>query len=215
MLTSLIIATILIIFAYFLGSLPTGYLAGRYLKGIDIREEGSGSIGATNVLRTLGKIPAIVVLVIDLFKGALALMLVNWTYQFAAELLPATWHPWLITATGLMAIIGHSKSIWLGFMGGKSVATSLGVLCVMSPLVGLGTLLTFGLVLGISRIVSLSSIAGAITVNILAISRGEPLPYLIFTGLAGAYVILRHKSNIQRLLNGTEPKIGQKLQEES
>jgi acyl phosphate:glycerol-3-phosphate acyltransferase len=209
--TSLIIATLLIIFAYFLGSLPTGYLAGRYLKGIDIREEGSGSIGATNVLRTLGKIPAVIVLAIDLLKGALALMLVNWTYHLAAELLPATWHPWLITATGLMAIIGHSKSIWLGFMGGKSVATSLGVLCVMSPLVALGTLLTFALVLGISRIVSLSSIAGAIAVNILAISTQQPLPYLIFTGIAGAYVILRHKTNIHRLLNGTEPKIGHKL----
>jgi acyl phosphate:glycerol-3-phosphate acyltransferase len=215
MLTSLIIATLLIIFAYFLGSLPTGYLAGRYLKGIDIREEGSGSIGATNVLRTLGKVPALVVLAIDLLKGSLALILVNWTYHFATELLPATWHPWLITATGLMAIIGHSKSIWLGFMGGKSVATSLGVLCVMSPVVGLGTLLTFALVLGISRIVSLSSIAGAIAVNILAIFTQQPLPYLIFTGLAGAYVILRHKSNIQRLLNGTEPKIGQQLQEKS
>jgi glycerol-3-phosphate acyltransferase PlsY len=215
MVTSLIITALLIIVAYFWGSIPTGYLAGRYLKGIDIREEGSGSTGATNVLRNLGKIPAVVVLSIDLFKGAVALMTVNWVYRFAPELLPEAWHSWLIAAAGLMAIIGHSKSVWLGFMGGKSVATSLGVLLVMSPLVGLGTLATFGLTLAISRIVSLSSIAGAISVNILAIFLGEPIPYLLFTGLAGFYVIFRHKTNIQRLLTGTEPKIGQKLQEES
>lgn len=208
-----LIAALLIIAAYFWGSIPTGYLVGRYLKGIDIREQGSGSTGATNVLRTLGKVPAIVVLSIDLLKGAIALMSVNWIYQLAPELLPPNWHPWLITTTGLMVIVGHSKSVWLNFMGGKSVAASLGVLFVMSPIVALGTLITFSLVLVTSRIVSLSSIAGAIAVNILAIFWGEPIPYLIFTGLAGFYVIMRHKNNIQRLLAGTEPKIGQQMAE--
>lgn len=208
---SFTISTLLILAAYLLGSIPTGYVFARYLKGIDIREHGSGSTGATNVLRTIGKPAAIAVLLIDLGKGSLSLALVNSVYSFAPDLLPATWHSWLITVTALSAIIGHSKSIWLNFTGGKSVATTLGVLLVMNPLVALGTLSSFGIILGISRIVSLSSICGAIAVNILMLALAQPLAYSIFAAIAGSYVIFRHKTNIQRLLAGSEPKIGQAL----
>lgn len=210
----IIISVLLVFAAYLLGSFPTGYLAGRYFKGIDIREQGSGSTGATNVLRTVGKYPAIAVLLIDLLKGVFALTLVNLVYHFApnfafSETLPTDWHPWLITTTALAAIIGHSKSMWLNFTGGKSVTTTLGVLLVMNPLVALGTLASFGIILGITRIVSLSSICGAIAVNILMITLNQPLAYSVFAILAGLYVILRHKTNIQRLIAGIEPKIGQ------
>lgn len=205
------ICTLLIVAAYLLGSIPTGYLVGRYLKGIDIREHGSGSTGATNVLRTVGKLPAIAVLAIDLLKGSIAVASVNLIYLIYPSLLPSSWHPWLITIAALSAIIGHSKSIWLNFTGGKSVATGLGVLFVMNPLVALGTLVSFGITLGISRIVSLGSICGAIAVNILMLAFNQPLPYSIFAALAGLYVILRHKTNIQRLIAGVEPKIGQAL----
>ncbi|MBE9043917.1 glycerol-3-phosphate 1-O-acyltransferase PlsY [Pleurocapsales cyanobacterium LEGE 10410] len=204
------IGAILVAVGYLLGSIPTGYLAGRYLKGIDIREHGSGSTGATNVLRTIGKVAAIFVLAIDLLKGSLAIALVDVVYYFAPNnLLPIDWRYWLITAVALSTIIGHSKSVWLNFTGGKSVATTLGILLVMSPVVALGTIASFGIVLGISRIVSLSSICGAIAVNILMLALAQPLPYIIFAALAGLYVILRHKANIQRLLAGNEPKIGQ------
>ncbi|MGD1920374.1 MAG: glycerol-3-phosphate 1-O-acyltransferase PlsY [Pleurocapsa sp.] len=212
MLFNLIIGGLLILVAYLLGSIPTGYVVGRYLKGIDIREHGSCSTGATNVLRTVGKPAAIAVLVIDLLKGAVALALINMVYFFAPQgFLPAQWHPWLITGAALGAIIGHSKSIWLNFTGGKSVATTLGILLVMNPVVGLGTLASFGVILGFSRIVSLSSICGAIAVNVLMIALSQPAAYSIFAALAGLYVILRHKTNIQRLLAGIEPKIGQAL----
>lgn len=202
------ISLLLIIAAYLLGSIPTGYIVGRYLKGIDIREQGSGSTGATNVLRTVGKLPAVMVLAIDLLKGSAAVALVNSIYSFTS-ILPTTWHSWLIVAAALSAIIGHSKSVWLNFTGGKSVATTLGILLVMNPLVAVGTIVSFGIVLAISRIVSLSSICGAIAVNILMLAFNQPVPYLIFAAIAGLYVIVRHQSNIQRLLAGDEPKIGQ------
>ena len=212
MLFNLIISGLLILAAYTLGSIPTGYVAGRYLKGIDIREHGSGSTGATNVLRTVGKSAAIAVLIIDLLKGAIALALVNLVYSFTpSDLLLEQWHPWIITGAAFAAIIGHSKSMWLNFTGGKSVATTLGILLVMNPLVGLGTLASFGVILGFSRIVSLSSICGAIAVNILMIGLSQPVAYSIFAAFAGVYVILRHKTNIQRIVAGIEPKIGQAL----
>ncbi|MBD2743148.1 glycerol-3-phosphate 1-O-acyltransferase PlsY [Coleofasciculus sp. FACHB-1120] len=209
----------LLIAAYLLGSIPTGYLAGRWLKGIDIREQGSGSTGATNVLRTLGKGPAIGVLLIDLFKGVGAIALVYALYIFAPTfaptlVLPATWQSWLVAGTGFAASIGHSKSVWLNFTGGKSVATSLGVLFAMSLPVALGTAVVFGVVVAVSRIVSLGSIAGAIAVSILMLIFQQPLPYLLFAIAGGVYVVWRHRSNIERLLAGTEPQIGQKLSTE-
>ena len=211
MLPSFAIGILLVLAAYLLGSIPTGYILGLRLKGIDIREHGSGSTGATNVLRTVGKYPAIAVLLIDLLKGSLALIFVNLTYTYFSEFLPSSWQPWLITIAALSAIIGHSKSVWLNFTGGKSVATTLGVLLVMNPIIALGTLACFGVVLGIFRIVSLSSICGAIAVNVLMLALAQPLPFIIFAALAGIYVIVRHKSNIQRIFAGVEPKIGQAL----
>ncbi|MFB2919151.1 MULTISPECIES: glycerol-3-phosphate 1-O-acyltransferase PlsY [Aerosakkonema] len=203
----------LVLVSYLLGSFPTGYLAARILKGIDIREQGSGSIGATNVLRTLGKGPAIVVLLVDAAKGALAIALAHLAYSFSstAGLSLAT----LVTLAGLAAIIGHSWPIWLNFKGGKSVATSLGILLAMSWQVGLATFGVFAVMLAITRIVSFSSIVGAIAVSLLMFGFGQPLPYQIFAIAAGIYVIWRHRSNIQRLLAGTEPKIGQKLPTET
>lgn len=208
----LIVSVLLVAIAYLLGSIPTGYIAGRYLQGIDIREHGSGSTGATNVLRTIGKPAAAGVLIIDLLKGSLAIAAVKLAYNLVPQsMLPLDWYAWLITIAALSAIIGHSKSIWLNFTGGKSVATTLGVLLVMNPVVALGTLASFGVVVAISRIVSLSSICGAIAVNILMIALHQPTPYIIFAVLAGSYVIIRHKTNIQRLSAGIEPKIGQTL----
>ncbi len=204
--------------AYLLGSLPTGYLVAGWLKGIDIRQQGSGSTGATNVLRTLGKGPALFVLLVDVLKGAAAIVLVRWIYSLAAiapwvppNIESSVWLPWMITAAGIMALLGHSKSIWINFQGGKAVASSLGVLLAIHWPVGLATLGVFGIMLAISRIVSLSSIAGAIAVSGLMIFAAQPLPFILFAIAGGLYVIWRHRSNIDRLLKGTEPRIGQKL----
>ncbi len=203
----------LLLVAYLIGSFPTGYLAVRWLKGVDIRELGSGSTGATNVLRTLGKAPAIGVLLMDAAKGAVSIALAHWGFHFFnITSIPL---PTVVALAGLSAVIGHSWPIWLGFRGGKSVATSLGILLAMSWQVGLATLGVFAVMMAISRIVSLSSISGAIAVSLFMIIFKQPLAYQIFAIAAGIYVIWRHRSNIQRLLSGTEPKLGQKLSTET
>jgi glycerol-3-phosphate acyltransferase PlsY len=207
---SILISAALILIAYLLGSLPTGYLIARALKGIDIRQCGSGSTGATNVLRIVGKEAALAVLIIDMFKGAIALMLVKVLYLIVSpNILPLGWKDWLIVIGALVAVLGHSRSIWLNFTGGKSAAISLGVLIVMNPFLGLGTLLVFLAVLASSRIVSLSSMSAAISVNILMWLFLPTPPYILFGIIAGIYVITRHRSNIERLIAGTEPRIGQ------
>jgi acyl phosphate:glycerol-3-phosphate acyltransferase len=215
MLIPILISIIILLLSYFLGSIPTGYLIGKYSKGIDIRDYGSGSTGATNVLRTLGKTAGAMVLLIDMLKGMAAVALGRGLYLIDANPVPESWYYWLIIMAGLGAVIGHSKSVFLNFSGGKSVATSLGVLLVMNPLVAFGTFASFLVILALFRIVSLGSIIGAIVVNLLMIFLGQPLPYILFSLLAGIYVIVRHQGNIKRLLAGTEPKIGQKVQESS
>jgi glycerol-3-phosphate acyltransferase PlsY len=212
----LAIALACVVVAYFLGSIPTGYLAGKWLQGIDIREHGSGSTGATNVLRTLGKKAGAMVLLCDALKGIAGILLVKLLFQHPEWLeLPASYYDWTVVGAAFGAVIGHSKSIFLGFDGGKSVATSIGVLLVMTPFVALGTMATFGIVIGLSQIVSLSSISGAIAVMILMIVFQKPLPYILFGILASSYVIIRHRANIQRIIAGTEPKLGKKLTQEN
>jgi glycerol-3-phosphate acyltransferase PlsY len=204
--------------AYLLGSIPTGYLAGKWLTGIDIREHGSGSTGATNVLRTLGKWPALTVIAVDLLKGVAAILFARWFYPWlyastAATSPPAldlqTLAPWAICLAGLGVVLGHSRSIWLGFTGGKSAATGLGVLLAMSWPVGLGAAVAFGVSVALFRIVSLSSMLGALTAIALIFALPQPTPYRLLVIAGGAYVIVRHRANIRRLLAGTEPRLGQ------
>jgi glycerol-3-phosphate acyltransferase PlsY len=196
--------------AYLLGSIPTGYLIARWVKGIDIRQYGSGGTGATNVLRTVGKGAAIAVLVVDLLKGLAAVLLVGLVWpQVPALAALAAWHPWVTVGAGLAALVGHSKSVWIGFTGGKSAASGLGVLLGLAWPVALGTAAAFGLTLALSRIVSLSSMVAAIAAVLLMVGLRQPLPYIALGALGAAYVILRHRSNIDRLRLGTEPRLGQ------
>lgn len=209
--------------AYLLGSTPTGYLAGKLLKGIDIREHGSKSVGATNVLRTLGTWPALAVLLIDVLKGVAAIVFARWlcTWFYAQPSLtsptapdlqtwePWIWEPWIVCSAGLAVLLGHSRSIWLNFTGGKSAATGLGVLLALSWPVGLGAATAFGVVLAVFRIVSLGSMLAAVTAIALICGLEQPLPYRLLVIAGGIYVIIRHRANIQRLLGGTEPRLGQ------
>jgi glycerol-3-phosphate acyltransferase PlsY len=178
------------------------------LKGIDIREHGSGSTGATNVLRTLGKAPALAVLLVDVLKGVAAILLVRWVQAWLDA--PA-WMPWAVCLAGLAVLLGHSRSVWLNFTGGKSAATGLGVLLALSWPVGLGAAAAFGVVLAISRIVSLSSMTAALTAITLVSVLHQPLPYRLLVIAGGLYVIALHRTNIRRLVAGTEPRVGRKL----
>ena len=188
--------------AYLLGSIPSGYLAGRWCAGIDLRQLGSGSTGATNVLRQVGKGPALVVFLVDVLKGTAAVLL-------AKALLGNGAHGWVVAA-GLGALAGHSWPLWLGGKGGKAVATGLGVLLGLVPAVGLACFGIFLALFSLSRIVSLASLGAAFSLPLLMLAAGAPPAYLALGLLAGLLVIWRHRSNLQRLLAGTEPRVGDK-----
>lgn len=210
MVNGVIIFLGVLLVAYGLGSFPTGYLIGIWLKGIDIRLVGSGSTGATNVLRTLGRGPGLLVFIIDLGKGIGAIALAR-SVDHMPFTPPSVDIPSLIALSGFLALVGHSKSVWLGFTGGKSVATSLGILLAMNWVVALAAVAVFTGVVGVTRIVSISSISGAIAVVIAMVVLNEPIPYQLFAVIGGTYVIWRHRSNLKRLLKGTEPKLGQQV----
>ena len=187
---------------YLLGSFPSGYLAGRWCAGVDIRQLGSGSTGATNVLRQVGKGPALVVFLVDVFKGSAAVIL-------ARALLGAGAYGWLVAA-GLAALAGHIWPIWLGGEGGKAVATGFGMLLGLVPAVGLACLGVFLTSLALSRIVSISSVLAAAALPLLMAGAGAPGAYLGLGVVAAVMVIWRHRSNLSRLLKGEEPRLGQK-----
>lgn len=213
-----------LLIGYLLGSIPTGYLMGRLVAGIDIREHGSGSTGATNILRTLGKGPALFVLVFDALKGGVALLMaqglaVHWVDLFTRWSLPMPANAalqleaslsWVLMLTGLGAVIGHSRSIWLKFTGGKSVATSLGILLTLSWPVAFIAFGIWLISLGLSRIVSLSSIVAALSISVLMVAFHQPPAYSLFGFAGGLYVVATHRHNIERLVAGTEPRVGQK-----
>lgn len=189
------------------GSLPFGYLAGRW-RGIDIRRHGSGNIGATNVIRVLGKGIGIPVFILDLLKGLLPCL---WVRAQGAE-------SWVWVATGLAAILGHMFTPWLGCKGGKGVATAAGVLAGIAPVPVLGGLALWLLFFFTTRYVSLASmmagvgVSGTMAAQMAATGRWDPV-LLGFGVLLMLLVILRHRGNIARLLAGSEPKAGRKKED--
>ncbi len=202
-----------IVAGYLLGSIPTGFWVGRVWGHIDIREHGSGSMGATNILRTLGKIPALLVLGGDVLKGSLAVSLATFLGSGGDWILIGI--DWLVLITALSAIVGHSRPIWLKFRGGKSVAVSLGILVAMAwPVAGIAGGIWL-LTLGLTQIVSLSSMVAAASLPVLMFSLDQPMAYRLFGLTGGIYVLFTHRRNLERLLEGTEPRIGQKLASDS
>lgn len=200
--------------AYLLGSIPTGFLVAQ-AKGVDIRAVGSGNIGATNVLRTLGKPAGIFVLFMDALKGWVAVVLMTRLLLLAFGLGAdgARMEVCQIIAA-LCAILGHNYTCWLHFKGGKGIATSAGVLLALVPWALITIFIIWIVVFAVTRYVSLGSLAAAAALPFASWVTHESLTKVIVTGAMAALAIYKHKGNIQRLLNGTEPRFGQKKEEE-
>jgi acyl phosphate:glycerol-3-phosphate acyltransferase len=198
--------------AYLVGSFPTGYVAGR-LRGIDVREVGSGNVGATNVTRVLGKHFGYPVFVIDFLKGLVAVLLAGAIAHrchfdsIASDL--------CVALGGIFSVVGHSFPIWLGFKGGKGVATSLGVIFGISWIAALIMGAVWIIIFKTTRYVSVASIAAALALPVAMIAlfflNQLRSPVLVYFSLClAAIVVIRHRSNLSRLLSGTEPRFARK-----
>lgn len=183
--------------SYILGSVPNGLIWGKLIWHLDLREYGSHNIGATNAWRILGKGPGLFIFALDFLKGALGAGLGLW--------LGGT--PTAMVLAGLAAMLGHSFSLFMNFKGGKGVATGLGVIAMLMPLLTLVVFFVWLLIVLATGYVSLGSCIAAILVPIFAIISGQPVSYVLFGFLAAAFITVRHQDNIRRLLTGTENKI--------
>lgn len=208
---------VIAIISYLIGSINPSIIISKLLKKEDIRTQGSGNAGTTNTLRVLGKGPAIIVLLIDVLKAVVAVFLGRWigTWGSYTQEIMDQLHDYAIMASALGAILGHNFPIYYGFKGGKGVATSLGVLLVVEWKIGLVCLVFAVVLMALTRMVSLGSIAAAILYPVLVfVLPGTAFKnnwlYLGFAVVLAVLVLVRHRANIKRLLNGTERKIGEK-----
>jgi len=187
-----------LITSYLLGSIPFGVIVAKFFK-IDITKYGSGNIGATNVLRTLGALPGLIVLLLDLLKGTLAACLGMLFLKDAA----------LVVLCALAVVLGHMFSIFIGFKGGKGAAVGLGILLAIAPDVFIITAILVITIIAITRYVSLASIIGPIFAVALMLLFKKPTPYILATVAVSALMIYKHIPNIKRLMAGTERKVGE------
>jgi glycerol-3-phosphate acyltransferase PlsY len=197
--------------SYIVGATPFGYLAGR-LRGVDIREHGSGNVGATNVIRVLGKGIGLPVFALDMIKGCLPVMLTRWILD--GQGIASTW-PEILAAVG--AVLGHNYTFWLRFKGGKGIATSAGALAALLPIPLAVAIAVWIVLFFTSRYVAVASIGGSLVIGILPavlyLTGGKwapSLPLVGFGALLGTLAIWRHRSNIRRLLHGTENRFVRK-----
>ena len=187
--------------AYLIGSIPTGYIIVKLFTGQDIRTIGSGSTGATNVKRVMGKKWFFIVMLLDAFKGALPVIL---TAIFATAYKEIGILP---VVASVFAILGHSKSVFLNFTGGKSVATGVGTLLALNWQAGLIIAVVWAVITWVSKYVSLGSIIALALAPLCMWIMNAPVAYIIYAGVAAIYVIYLHRENIKRLKNGTENKV--------
>jgi glycerol-3-phosphate acyltransferase PlsY len=192
--------TLLIVIAYLIGSVPFALILARRLGTADLRRIGSGNLGAANVLRTSGVRAGITVMLLDVAKGAGSVMLAQ---RFDAGTVTA--------AAGLAAIVGHVFPLWLRFRGGKGVATACGVFSVLTPLAIGPTLAVFLSTVWISRYISVGSIVASVALPPIAYATGSPAPVLGATVAASTLILIRHRTNLARVLAGTEQRIGLRL----
>lgn len=195
---------LLFLIVYIFGAIPTGYWLGL-LQGKDLTKEGSKSTGATNALRVLGKWQGALVLLVDILKGFLPIFYIKNFLDI---------NSWFVLILCITAIVAHSKSVFIGFKGGKSSAIGLGVLVAMNPIVGILTVSIWFAAVKISGYSSMGSIVCIPLVPFWLYIFGEDGPTILFGVIAFVYIILiKHRTNIQRLLNGTEPKVGENKEE--
>jgi glycerol-3-phosphate acyltransferase PlsY len=197
--------------SYLVGSIPFGYLIGRGLRGRDIRQSGSGNVGATNVLRVMGWQPAVSVLLLDLAKGVVPILIGK---QLAV---PSAW----LGAMGLAAVVGHIYPTFLGFRGGKGVATGFGAFATLAPLPALGTLVIFGVVVATTRWVSLGSVAATASFPLLVLlvdgvggSKAVEPALVGFAAATSVLIIFQHRSNLKRIWAREERKLGERVEKE-
>lgn len=187
---------VLVILGYMIGSIPCSYIVSRMLGHIDIRNHGSGNSGATNVFRTLGKKAGIYAFIGDFLKGLLAAYVGRYFLGTEGSLICSTF-----------AVIGHCYPFTIGFKGGKGVATTIGMIFGVNPLIGLILITIQLLVILLTKYMSLSSIISAAMFPVVVFLMGKPTYYLFYSTFLGLFVIYRHRLNLIRLINGTEKKL--------
>ncbi len=203
----MILATIIcVIAAYIIGSFPTGYILVKLLKGEDIRKIGSGSIGATNVKRIMGTGWYLFVMFFDGFKGLLPVLAVKYI-EINFQIFPGTGVLPVLVAVAI--ILGHSKSIFLGFTGGKSVASGIGTIMALCPQVGVLTMVVWSIITFFTKIVSISSITVVLLAPVWMYVFNQPMSYIVFCFVGAVYIVYLHRENIKRILQGTENKLEQ------
>lgn len=199
-----------IIISYLIGSIPTAYIFGRLLKGIDIRKEGSGNVGATNALRVLGKKAGISVLVIDILKGFITVVFIGNIIAAKTDLLSSEN---LRILLGLSCVFGHNWTVFLNFKGGKGMAATLGILLGLTiQIAGLKNILAITILIWLAvvfifRIVSIASVASAVALPVLMVVFKQSNTLIILSFILSVFVILRHKANLKRIIEGKEHKI--------
>jgi glycerol-3-phosphate acyltransferase PlsY len=187
--------------SYLLGSIPFGLLLGRFVAGVDVRQEGSGNIGATNVARTAGRRLGVLTLVLDAAKGAIPVGIAAWALGVPPD---ASWP----AAAGLAAFFGHVFPVWLRFRGGKGVATALGAFLALTPWLTLGAALVFGVTFAASKVVSVSSlVATAVLAGGATVLHGKDAPVTEVALVVLLVIIVRHQSNIRRMARGQESRL--------
>ena len=188
-----------ILIGYFLGSIPTGYIVNRLIKGVDIRKIGSGNVGATNTYRVSGRLPALIVFLLDAAKGILAVLIVRY-------MLNETSSVWLMT-TGVCSVLGHIFPAWLHFKGGKGVSTAAGIAFIFMPDTALAGFLIFLVVFLLTKTVSLSSITAFFSLLIFEMERFiivKTEEKLFFAAILFIIILSSHRTNIKRILAGKE-----------
>lgn len=194
-------AVLVLLLAYLFGSIPAGVLVAR-TYGVDIRKVGSGNIGATNVLRALGWGPALVVAFFDVFKGGIAVLIAR---ALGLE-------GWLLGGVAVAAVLGHNYSLFLGFRGGKGVATSFGTLLFLDPVLALWTFPIGVSVMLITRYVSAGSMVGGVAALVLSLALGRPLWEVATVFLMALLIFFTHRENLKRLQEGTERRFGERVE---
>lgn len=195
--TDVLVAVAFIAGAYLVGSLSPSVFLGRLVKGIDVREHGSGNAGATNAFRVLGTRLGVAVLAADVLKGFLPVMLARY---YVAE-------PWVTVLVAMAALAGHNWSVFLKGKGGKGVATGAGVILAMMPVIVAVLVAVFALVLALTSTVSIASLTATALFPVLTIATARPLAYIVFSLLGSAVVVYGHRANIRRLLRRKEPRV--------